>query len=191
MKKNNYALFVVMMSVMFSSCNESKKSSVPLSESDSIEKIEEKSSISKYSALESAIESANEIQIRRIWDEFQLGTFSFDASNNIVEFVYLTYDKEGWDHAVIQGMGEIGLRELRMKLIHEFMQAYEQTKDDAEMEIYGENNPPMYRAVKHILDETINVSAGIRFKHICTSPHHICHILIDCDDIKSAMAMEI
>ncbi|MBR3445952.1 MAG: hypothetical protein IKH14_08860 [Prevotella sp.] len=51
----------------------------------------------------------------------------------------------------------------------------------------GEDNPPMYRAIKRVLDEIVKARMELRFKIINVNTEEIGYIQINSEDVKTAM----
>ena len=65
------------------------------------------------------------------------------------------------------------------------MMVYEEYKDESE--IGGECNPPLYRAIKKVLDEARQAGLGIGFNIKYDSGENATKINCDCADLNTAM----
>lgn len=138
----------------------------------------------KYAALEDVIEEANKPYVRQIWDRHQIGTISLDKTHELVEFEYIiTKEKDG----ILEYIREIGRPGVSMMLIANFMLAYEESLSEDDSNIGGEHNPPLYRAIKKVLDEARQAGLGIGFNIKYDSGESATKINCDCADLDKAM----
>lgn len=115
-----------------------------------------------YSALKSAIKEANRIELREIWDDVQLGEIKLDKAKERVEFMYRLSDPDDfqWEKAEVDRWGEEYLAQF---IIANFAAAYQFAIESGSTEIDGEKNPPMYRAVHKVIEDTIGSELGLSF----------------------------
>ena len=138
----------------------------------------------KYAALEDAIKEANKPYVRQIWDDHQIGNISLDKTHELVEFEYLITKERAW---ILEYIREKGRSEVSMILIANFMAAYEGSLSEDDSNIGGEHNPPLYRAIKKVLDEARQTGLGIGFNIKYDSGESATKINCDCTDLNTAM----
>lgn len=138
----------------------------------------------KYEVLEDAIEEANKPYVRQIWDGHQIGKISLEKTHELVEFEYILTKERDW---VLEYIGEKGRPEVSMMLIANFMFAYEESLSEDDSNIGGEHNPPLYRAIKKVLDEARQAGLGIGFNIKYDSGESATKINCDCADLDKAM----
>ncbi len=136
----------------------------------------------RYPELEEALEVANDIQIRQIWDSHHLGELSLDKSKKILECEY--YETDDKRYLMLHSL-EDGEKATGMWLVANFMYGYKDSLTDTH--IGGEDNPPMYRAIKRVLDEIVKARMELRFKIINVNTEEIGYIQINSEDVKTAM----
>ena len=140
----------------------------------------------KYVALEDAIEEANKLYKRNIWDGESIGTIKLYETHELVEFEYMLTDRHGPIDYLKDRIRERGEREHAMRWIANFVFANEEANTSADTVIAGERNPPLYYAIKRVLDETAEVGLGVSFNIIDENGDHM-KINIDNDDLRTAM----
>ena len=138
----------------------------------------------KYAALEDAIEEANKPYARNIWDGHQIGKVSLEKTHELVEFEYIITKERDW---ILEHIREEGRPEVSMVLIANFVMAYEGSLSEDDSNIGGEHNPPLYRAIKKVLDEARQAGLGIGFNIKYDSGESVTKINCDCADLDKAM----
>ena len=138
----------------------------------------------KYAALEDAIEEANKPYARNIWDGHQIGNISLDKTHELVEFEYIITKERDW---ILEDVREDGRHKVSMVLIANFIIAYDESLSKDDSNIGGEDNPPLYRAIKKVMDEARQAGLGIGFNIKYDSGESVIKINCDCADLDTAM----
>ena len=142
----------------------------------------------RYTAVENAIEGATKPDVRQIWDGHQIGDISLDKTHDLVEFEYLITGKHADDPDWIESeIREKGISDYTMCLIANFVMAYEYSTSEDDSDIHGEHNPPLYRAIKEVLDEAQQAGLGIAFNIKDKNGESFMRINCDSADLNTAM----